>query len=572
MEAALLLDPESETILEVNPSACRLLGYEHGELIGLSALVIHPHDYAQFRHFAERVLERGRATTEELSCRARDGSLVPVEVLGVRIEVHGRPAILKLVRSIQLRRQIETALSESEERLQRVLDSTLDAIVTFDLESRAIQLFNRSAERLFACAASQGVGSAIDRYLAPALLDRIREGEAGDAASTSWLPDGFRVRRADGREVTVEASISLVRVRDRHFCTLVLRDVEELRRAQLEALVLRAELERERRFTEIVGDSPPIRRILQHIETVAPTDSTVLILGETGTGKELVARAIHRCSPLAQAPLIAVNCAALPANLIESELFGHEKGAFTGAHCRKLGRFELADDGTLFLDEVGDLPLELQAKLLRVLQTGEIERVGGTKTIKVRARVIAATNRDLERAAANGSFRADLYFRLAVYPIVLPALRERTEDIPLLVQHLVEKHASRLGKRVGSIPPEALSALASYPWPGNVRELENIVERAVIIGSHDGRLQLRAPSGSVGDPVASAPAARSFLTLEEMQRCHIRAALEQTGGQVSGASGAARLLGLKPTTLESRMKRLGIRHRGRRGRPPKDSI
>jgi formate hydrogenlyase transcriptional activator len=327
-------------------------------------------------------------------------------------------------------------------------------------------------------------------------------------------------------------------------------------RLEVENLYLQEEIRTERNFEEIVGQSPTIKSVMKAVETVAPTDATVLILGETGTGKELVARAIHKLSHRSDRALVKVNCAALPSGLIESELFGHEKGAFTGALARKLGRFELADGGTIFLDEVGDLPLDLQAKLLRVLQEGEFERVGSAHTIKVNARVIAATNRELQNSIEQGKFRSDLYYRLSVFPIQVPALRERKGDLPLLVKYLVVKHSKKLGKRVESVSRRVMDELLDYAWPGNVRELENVIERSVIT-SPGPQLELRdwLPRPSSRPPIAQR------LTLEEVERRHILNVLEQVGWRVSGKSGAAALLALKPTTLEARMKKLGIKRK-----------
>jgi len=327
-------------------------------------------------------------------------------------------------------------------------------------------------------------------------------------------------------------------------------------RLEQENLYLQEEIRTEHGFEEIIGQSPAIRRVLRAVEKVAPTDAAVLLAGETGTGKELVARAVHHLSPRRERALVKVNCAALPAGLIESELFGHEKGAFTGALARKLGRFELADRGTLFLDEIGDLPLDLQAKLLRALQEGQFERVGGAETLQVDVRVIAAANRDLEQAMQEGRFRPDLYYRLSVFPIRIPPLRERKGDLPLLVKYFVAKHGRKLGRRIETIPQAAMDALTTYPWPGNVRELENVIERAVIL-SPGAQLDL----GEWRPASGVAPDARRPLTLEALERDHIVAVLELTGWRVSGEKGAARLLGLKPTTLEARMKKLGIRRR-----------
>jgi transcriptional regulator with GAF, ATPase, and Fis domain len=289
------------------------------------------------------------------------------------------------------------------------------------------------------------------------------------------------------------------------------------------------------------------------VRKVAETDSTVLVTGETGTGKELVVRAVHDLSRRKGKILVKVNCAALPAGVIESELFGHERGAFTGALTRKVGRFELANGGTLFLDEVGDLPLELQAKLLRVLQEGEFERVGGTQTLKVNVRLVAATNRDLERAVAEGRFRADLFYRLNVFPIHIPPLRERPEDIPSLIRHFVMLYAAKIGRKIGVPSSEVMNRLRSYHWPGNVRELQNTIERGVILATN-GRLEL----GDFGATPAVQEPTRTSRVLEDVEREHILAVLEETGWRVAGQRGAAKVLGLKRTTLDARMRKLGI--------------
>ena len=326
--------------------------------------------------------------------------------------------------------------------------------------------------------------------------------------------------------------------------TLILRDVDERQQAEAELRKLQSEisyLQQEARIhfsvDEMIGTSTPLRKVLQSIERVAGTDSTVLVTGETGTGKELVARAIHTLSPRAGRVLVKVNCAALPAGLVESELFGHEKGAFTGALARKTGRFELAHGGTLFLDEIGDLPLELQAKLLRVLQEGEFERVGGTETLQCDVRLIAATHRDLEQEIAAQRFRSDLYFRLNVFPIHVPALRERPADIPLLAWHFAQQYCRKLGRRIETITPATLRALTEYHWPGNVRELENVIERAVIITRGD-TLELGEWPPTHAGFAAASPARR----LADVERRHILEVLEATRWRVSGANGAAALL------------------------------
>ncbi|MBZ5637806.1 MAG: sigma 54-interacting transcriptional regulator [Acidobacteriia bacterium] len=325
------------------------------------------------------------------------------------------------------------------------------------------------------------------------------------------------------------------------------------RRLEDENLYLQEEWRAEAAFADVVGESPAIQKVLANVRSVAGTGSTVLVTGETGTGKELVVRAIHGLSARKDKILVKVNCAALPSGVVESELFGHEKGAFTGALSRRVGRFELANGGTLFLDEVGDLPPELQAKLLRVLQEGEFERVGGTKTLKVDVRVVAATNRDLESAVADGRFRADLYYRLNVFPIAIPPLRERLEDVPRLTRHFAMMYASKMGKPIGTIGEQVLGKLMEYNWPGNVRELQNVIERAVIL-SPKGRLELGGSLAASGAGTRAKPS----RTLEEIERDHIVSVLESVGWRVSGERGAAGVLGLKRTTLEARMKKLGI--------------
>ena len=329
--------------------------------------------------------------------------------------------------------------------------------------------------------------------------------------------------------------------------------------------------EKERRFERIIGNSPALESLLEQVERVAPTDSTVLIQGETGTGKELIAHAIHNISSRCGRPFIRVNCAAIPLDLLESELFGHEKGAFTGAIAQKTGRFELADKGTLFLDEVGDIPPALQPKLLRVLQEQEFERLGSTRTHKVDVRLVAATHRDLTEMVNRGEFRSDLYYRLNVFPLVLPPLRERREDVPALVNHFVDIYGRRIGREIERIPETTMTALASYQWPGNIRELQNVIERAVIL-ARGGPLPLDL-SGSLSASTIGRQRVKAHLSepeegvvtdreLRQRERGNLLAALTRTQWKIYGPDGAAALLGLKPTTLASRMKALGIERRG----------
>jgi formate hydrogenlyase transcriptional activator len=316
-----------------------------------------------------------------------------------------------------------------------------------------------------------------------------------------------------------------------------------------------------RRFEQIIGNSPALESVLEQVERVAPTDSTVLIQGETGTGKELIARAIHNLSSRCGRPFIKLNCAAIPFDLLESELFGHEKGAFTGAIAQKIGRFELADKGTLFLDEVGDIPSALQPKLLRVLQEQEFERLGSTRTHQVDVRLVAATNRNLVDMVKRNEFRSDLYYRLNVFPIPLPPLRARKEDIPALVGHFVEIYAHRMGKQIEHIPPDTMSVLVSHPWPGNIRELQNFIERSVILTSGN---VLHPPIETLN--TAAEAESGGAITLEDAEREHIRKILEQTRWVVAGPNGAAARLGIKRSTLYFRMQKLGI------SRSNKDSV
>ncbi len=319
-----------------------------------------------------------------------------------------------------------------------------------------------------------------------------------------------------------------------------------------ETIYLREEIKLSSNFEEIISRSEVFRKVLRQVEQVAATDSTVLIQGETGTGKELIARALHNNSDRSNRSLVTVNCAALPSEMIESELFGHEKGAFTGAYTRKIGRFELAHQGTIFLDEIGEMPLNLQTKILRALQEGEFQRLGSSETLHVDTRVIAATNRDLEKAIKKGEFREDLYYRLNVFPMNVPPLRERKEDIPLLINHFIKKYAAKTGRQIKETSQKVMDRLVEYDWPGNIRELENIIERAVIL-SNNGRI-------TIGSwiPENKKMVQKNILTLEENERQHILKALKATNWRVSGEKGAAKLLDMKRTTLEARMKKLGI--------------
>jgi PAS domain S-box-containing protein len=477
----------------------------------------------------------------------------------------------------ELRRlRVEAAVREREEKLGRLVHSAMDAIIELNRNLNVTRV-NAAAEKVFCCCSQEIVGQLFTRFLSSDSRERLAnliieldlrpEGER-----YTWIPGGLSAQSASGEAFPAEATLSRFDMGREPFYTLILRNVnarlqaqQKIRSLTVEAEYLREEIKELQSFDEIVGQSEPLARVLRDIEEVAGTDANVLILGETGTGKELIARAIHRNSRRREKPLIKVNCAAMPGTLIESELFGHEQGAFTGATKKREGRFALADGGTIFLDEIGELPVELQVKLLRVLQEGEFEPVGSSRTQKVDARVIAATNRDLKQATREGKFREDLYYRLNVFPIELPPLRERGGDIGLLAENFARRFAQRMGRAIESLSEDCIRRLKSYGWPGNVRELQNVIERAVIT-SRDGRLNLdRAlpESGKVTPteavfPEETAKRVRTAKELEELERANVIAALEATSWRVSGNGGAAQLLAMKPTTLSSRMKALGI--------------
>jgi PAS domain S-box-containing protein len=468
------------------------------------------------------------------------------------------------------RLRAEAEVREREEKLTRLVDSAMDAIVELDDGLRVTRM-NPAAAKLFGDAA---VGTDFRRFLSPesgVRLGRLATelGARAEGERSLWIPGALAARQASGAEFQAEATLSRFDVHRRVFYTLILRNVNErleaerrIRSLTVEAEYLREELAALAGFDDILGAGDAFRGALRAVKQVAATDATVLVLGETGTGKELVARAIHAASGRRARALIKVNCAAIPAALVESEFFGHERGAFTGATQRRDGRFTLAHGGTIFLDEVGDLPADLQAKLLRVLQEGEFEPVGSSQTRKVDVRVIAATNRDLARAVSEGRFREDLYYRLNVVPIEVPPLRARGDDVLVLATAFAARVAKRMGRTIEPLSANDVARLRSYAWPGNVRELQNVIERAVIT-SVDGRLDLARflQAGPVSAPASTERgrgAVRTVRELEELERESIIAALESAGGRVAGTNGAAERLGTKPSTLRSRMKALGI--------------
>lgn len=459
-------------------------------------------------------------------------------------------------------RELEVLLSESEERFRDLFEEAPIAYVHEGLDSRFIKA-NRAALNTLGIGPGQVEGTYGASFIPNTPDAQRRLKEAFDSIGRGVDTKGviLELRRKDnGQPIWIQwwsnpdVGGQFTRTMFIDITDKVLLEQEQAR-LQAQNQYLRDEIKHNHNFEEIISKSKNFHKILQQIEQVASTDATVLILGESGTGKELLARAIHNISNRSKKPLIKINCANLPANLIESELFGHERGAFTGAMDRKIGRFELADNGTIFLDEIGELPVELQAKLLRVLQEGEFERLGNPKTMKVNVRVIAATNRNLEEAISKKEFREDLFYRLNVFPVISPPLRDRKEDIPLLVKHFVKKYEGKMGKEITGIPSNVIDALMLYDWPGNIRELENLVERALIL--------CRGNTLEYGDWIPSAKKAdhtgKAVLQkLEEVEKDHILYVLDKTNWKVSGEKGAAKILGMNPTTLEARMKKLGI--------------
>jgi PAS domain S-box-containing protein len=468
------------------------------------------------------------------------------------------------------RMRAESLAKERDARLALLVSSVMDAIIELD-ENLNMVMLNPAAEAILGF--QQGAGG--ERNFLDFLHDdsrrKIRDllvvlDNVPKDHRYVWVPGGLEMLNAAGKRLQAEATLSRFEIRHQVFHTLVLRDINDrleaehtIRLLNEQTAYLKAEIKSLENFDELIGQSPPFMRVLQSVAQVAPTDATVLIQGETGTGKELIARAIHRSSRRADKPFIKINCAAFPAGLVESELFGHEVGAFTGADRQRKGRFELADGGTIFLDEISEMPLDVQVKLLRVLQEGQFERLGGATPLSVDVRLIAATNRHLNEEILVGRFRADLFYRIHVFPITVPPLRERRGDIPLLVRFLVSFLAARLGRRIHGIASATMEQLVNYHWPGNVRELKNVIERAIITCPDD---RLVLPE-ALDNPPPRTPATAlepqmDLSTLEVVERQYIIHVLQSVGWRISGPRGAARILDLKPSTLRYRIHKLNI--------------
>ena len=599
-------DPVGNRFVDINIAACKLLGYPRHEILELTVTRLFGHALAELIVFTQAVLEEGKGWTDSLTCARRDGERIELELSASTLKLKGVVYLILVLRERDEERyrqnqanvertmrggliewqNILTLFQESERENQLLLSAVGDGIYSINSDGLATYV-NPAAARMLGWEVDQMIGKNIHRIHHHSHADGshypVEDCPIYKAVHDGLVHEGQQevFWRRDGSMFPVEfTSTPVISGGSIIGSVVVFRDIterqmtqqrlqsamEELRelkqRLEQQNAYLQEEILIEHHFREIVGQSEPILTIVKQIDVVGPTDASVLIHGESGTGKELIARAIHQSSRRSDNPLIRVNCAAIPAELFESEFFGHVRGAFTGAMRDRVGRFELADGGTLFLDEIGEIPLELQSKLLRVLQEGQFERVGEERTRKVDVRIITATNRDLLAEVKAKRFREDLYFRLNVFPILSPALRERPE-IPLLASHFVKQICSRLGRPPARLRKTDVERMQSYNWPGNIRELQNIIERALIT-SKGQDLLLDMPVGqaaAVGPAEAGTPQISGILTeaqLRTLEKDNLNAALAACDGKIFGKDGAAALLGVKPTTLASRLKRFGI--------------
>jgi PAS domain S-box-containing protein len=613
VEATLLVDPFSDQIVDANPAACALLGYDRALLRQTRASTLHAGDLAALTVFTQAVLHKGAYWTTALNPRHATGQNLQLEYAGCLLPHDGHTLLLFTLTDLEARRRrnvdaaaedhmrggistwqrVERVFQDIERENQLILRAAGEGIYGVNAEGKTT-FVNPAAERMLGWTAEELVGKEIH----PIVHHTHHDGRhyhnhdcpiyAAFRDGAVHQVDGEVFWRKDGSPAWVEYTSTPIRDRGVVVgAVVVFRDVSQRREAdeklhaaltevdrlrerlELENAYLQEEIRIETNPRGIIGGSGAIQKTLRQVKLVAPTTAAVMITGESGTGKELIARAIHEDSTRSDRPLIRVNCAAIPRELFESEFFGHVRGAFTGATRDRIGRFELADGGTLFLDEVGEIPLELQGKLLRVLQEGHFERVGQERTRAVDVRVIAATNRDLKQEVQRGRFREDLYFRLNVFPIETVPLRERREDIPLLAQHFLTRESKALKSNLRLSEGDA-RRLTRYDWPGNVRELQNVIERAAIL-SQNGRLRIDLPDVSGAQAPASAarlkadarPAVMTSSEMRDLERANIQAALEACAGKVFGPGGAAEMLDIKPTTLASRIKALAITPRPR---------
>ncbi len=568
-DAVISLD-ESSTILLANPATTRVFGYAPEELIGKPLTILMP-EFLRKLHEAgfKRYLATGQRHINwqgtELVALRKNSEEFPVEVSFGELAINGRRLFTGFIRDITERKRAEEKIRQSEMELRQILDFAPQYLSVLGPDRDRDRLFvNKAMLDYFGFTLEEWRSRDRRKYYHPDDWERL----ASETQSKflSGLPHEYEARflRKDGQYRWFLIRWSPLRDEQGHVTRwyVVATDIEDRKKAeqrlQNENVALREEIDKASMFEEIVGISPALHAVLSRVSKVAPTDSTVLITGETGTGKELVARAIHRRSHRSSRAFVSVNCAAIPRDLIASELFGHEKGAFTGATQRRLGRFELAEGGTIFLDEVGELPAETQIALLRVLQEHEFGRVGGTGSIRTNVRVIAATNRDLEAAIAAGTFRSDLFYRLNVFPIEVPPLRERPEDIPVLVDYFIDRYARKAGKNIRGVNKKSLELLQSYPWPGNIRELQNVIERSVIVCDTENFSV--DESWLSRQPLATGPKSQLELAqkLASQEKEMIEAVLSESGGRVFGPSGAAAKLGMPRSTLESKIRSLKI--------------
>ncbi len=602
-EAIMQLDPLANRFVDVNAAACALLGYTRQQLLAMTVSYLFGHQLAQLIAFTEGLLAQGSAWSDDFSCRRAQDEWVEVELSANTMQVGRQQYALWVLREKREQRfyqdrgqtdrvmqgglvewrNILNLFKDNERANQLLLSSVGDCIYSIDSDGLATYI-NPTGARMLGWALDEVIGKNIHRIHHHSHADGspypVEDCPIYKAVNDGLVHEGRQEMfwRRDGSSFPVEFTSTPVIDNGRIVGSVVVfRDIterqntqkrlesalEELQRLkqrlERENAYLQEELRIEHNHREIVGRSEPILRIVKQIDVVGPTDASVMIHGESGTGKELIARAIHQASRRSEQPLIRVNCAAIPADLFESEFFGHVRGAFTGALRDRTGRFELADGGTLFLDEVGEIPLELQGKLLRVLQEGQFERVGEERTRRVDVRIIAATNRNLETEVEAKRFRQDLYFRLNVFPIHAPALRERVEDIALLASHFLEQIGLRLGKPGRMLRRSDIEKLQHYRWPGNIRELQNVVERALITTTGaELAIDLPDPRSPSQPSQVAEPAILTEAQLRQLEEDNLRAALQRCDGRLFGSQGAAALLGVKPTTLASRLKRLGI--------------
>jgi PAS domain S-box-containing protein len=585
-EPIVLRDTDNR-ILRVNKEFTRLFGFTVEEAVGrnISELILPDAAWNESESLRE-TLKNGQRVDIELVRKRKDGTLLNVSFVAAPVSLPaGDPQIYGIYRDITDQKKAEDALKRSEAYLAEGQRLSHTGSWARNVSTGGIY-FSQEGYRIF------GLDPARTRMSLEIFLSRVHPEDRSDleqaieksVRDASDIETDYRIIRDDGslRHIhtighpvkgpagqAIEFVGTLIDVTEQHQSRMALEKAfEEIKtlKDQLyqENVALRREIDETSMFEEIVGKSAALQKVLKQVETVAPTESTVLILGETGTGKELIARAIHNLGPRRENAFVKLNCAAIPTGLLESELFGHEKGAFTGAIAQRIGRFELADRGTVFLDEIGEVPLELQPKLLRVLQEREFERLGSSRTLRSDARLIAASNRDLEAMVQEQKFRPDLFYRLNVFPIRVPALRERPEDIPLLVRHFAEHFSRRINKPITLIPSETMSALIQYEWPGNIRELQNVIERAVILSNRGllrvsrAELGAQAGAGSMAVGPRVPVKVRSRNRIPNLNREQVIQALREARGRVGGSEGAAALLGLKRTTLIAQMKKLGV--------------